>query len=255
MPWLDRPNDGRAKVIPARILLKYCLVAILAGVVLSMIVLSPLAMRTLATRTSDWQQLSDVGQAYGGISAVLSGLALLGIVGTVILQSRQIRETRYLALRDQHQALLRLAMENPRYNEAWGNSPSPPELDRDVTIYTNLVVNWFVTRYVVGASAAKDVRTNATYFFDGAVGRSYWSYVGKYWLRESQGKEAEALRIFHEEYERALRAGPPSRPLPAKTVGTEAAGSWLLRRLLHGSRTPGVGNPSDQDRTRRATRA
>jgi hypothetical protein len=38
-------------------------------------------------------RLSDVGQAYGAVSAVVSGLALLGVAVSLVIQQRQNRMT------------------------------------------------------------------------------------------------------------------------------------------------------------------
>src|SRR5690349_9103609 len=65
-------------------------VAAAAGVVIA-VVLSPLALPLVASRREDWQELSNVGQAYGGIAAVLSGLAFLGIIISLALQRRQTK--------------------------------------------------------------------------------------------------------------------------------------------------------------------
>ncbi|WP_407938842.1 DUF6082 family protein [Micromonospora rubida] len=75
------------------------------------IVLSPFLIGCISDSEIDWFRLADVGQAYGSVSVLVSALALVGIVATSIIQSRQMRIALEYAQREQHALLLRMAME------------------------------------------------------------------------------------------------------------------------------------------------
>jgi hypothetical protein len=67
-----------------------------------------------ASRTGlDWNRLSDIGQAFGGVSAVLSALAFCAIAASLLLQWRQLRMTTVIAARERHFDLVRLAVDDP----------------------------------------------------------------------------------------------------------------------------------------------
>jgi hypothetical protein len=69
-----------------RQLLVATIVVSVACVVLGGIAATPVLMRLTAGGDASWDELSDIGQAYGGVSAVLSGLAFCAIAGSLLLQ-------------------------------------------------------------------------------------------------------------------------------------------------------------------------
>jgi hypothetical protein len=62
----------------------------------------------------DWTRVTAIGQSYTGISAILSAFALMGVVHSINLQSRQVDITRSQAVRAMQFELLRLAMSDER---------------------------------------------------------------------------------------------------------------------------------------------
>jgi hypothetical protein len=88
------------------ILLLFAAVAVVSTVA------SPIAMQWLAGRSVDWARLSNVGQAYGGVSAVLSALAFCGIAVSLAFQWQQVRISQVVASRERHFELVRLTAEH-----------------------------------------------------------------------------------------------------------------------------------------------
>jgi hypothetical protein len=78
-----------------------------------LIVFSPLALSILDDGQRNWERLSLIGQSYGAISAVLAAAAVIGVALTLILQQRQMRESRRLAIRQFHTDLLAMAIDKP----------------------------------------------------------------------------------------------------------------------------------------------
>ena len=68
------------------------LTAFIAGFV-ALILSSPWLVRMIVPKSENWHDLSEIGQAYGGVSAILSGLAFCGIAGSLVLQWRQVQHT------------------------------------------------------------------------------------------------------------------------------------------------------------------
>ena len=103
-----------------RAVLASALIAI-AVFVVALVALSPLALRELSSiHGVYWPQLSDIGQTYGAASALLTGLALIGVAGSIVFQVRAIRVSREQAMREQHAHLIEMALTDPIYQRAWG---------------------------------------------------------------------------------------------------------------------------------------
>jgi hypothetical protein len=56
---------------------------------------------------------ANIGEAYGGVAAVLSGLALCGVVVSLAIQRRQLTIQLNLAVRERQFALTRILLEYP----------------------------------------------------------------------------------------------------------------------------------------------
>src|SRR5580693_5496470 len=78
------------------------------------IVFAPLGMALLAKANKNWVLLGNVGQAYGGISALVSALALVGVIGALLIQARQHRLDRIMAIRGRQAALFSIVREDPQ---------------------------------------------------------------------------------------------------------------------------------------------
>ena len=63
------------------------------------IVLAPFAMALIARAHQNWVLLGNIGQAYGGVSALISAIALVGVVGSLLIQARQHSLDRLMQLR------------------------------------------------------------------------------------------------------------------------------------------------------------
>jgi hypothetical protein len=93
-------------------------VALYGGVtsVAALLLLSPLLIGLVGDQFDvDWARLSEIGQSYTGISALLSALALVGVAASIRLQTKQTSITLQHSVRDLQFGLLRLAMDDPLY--------------------------------------------------------------------------------------------------------------------------------------------
>lgn len=71
------------------------LLALLIACGIILILLSPLGLEKLsAIKGIDWIRLSDVGQTYGAASALVAGIALVGVVISIVLQMRSLAVSR-----------------------------------------------------------------------------------------------------------------------------------------------------------------
>ncbi|MFF4489912.1 DUF6082 family protein [Streptomyces sp. NPDC001544] len=78
----------------------------------------------IGPRNADWEKLSQISQAYGALSVVLSAGALAGVAASLAYQARQTRiateETTWTA----HRELLLLSLANTEFLTCW----EPPSI-------------------------------------------------------------------------------------------------------------------------------
>ncbi|MFF5171906.1 DUF6082 family protein [Micromonospora sp. NPDC000089] len=195
---------------------------IITGAALGFIVavlLSPLLMRVLLRFSDEWGELSDVGQAYGGVSAILSAAALCGITASLILQYRDHRSSLLYNVSQRHFELVRFTLENPVYSRSWGEDGT--EEGYGLRSFCNLLTTHWLVLWRVGEIDDETLRGIAKGFFRSDVSRRYWAEVGPGWIKRPSRRDRRFMVILTEELERA-RA---SRLLPPTTTPSRASGS------------------------------
>ena len=79
--------------------------------IIGLVIFSPFAITELAHFRMNWLQLSNIGQTYGAVSALLSSLALVSVVVSLLYQSRDNQNAREQTTRTLQFELIRMAME------------------------------------------------------------------------------------------------------------------------------------------------
>jgi hypothetical protein len=191
---LDTASDHRhMKTLRTVVVLATLTLGLLAG-----IVASPWLMRPLIGRPQDWRELSDVGQAYGGVSALLSGFALCGIAASLLLQWRQVHLTREMTTRERHFELVKLGLEDPSLCLP-GTRGLAPEESRQWA-YSNLWVSLWATQWEMGSVEPAEVRRH----FDGLFGDDHslrwWGLFGPAWSITRNNRRKAFMKIAHAAY-------------------------------------------------------
>lgn len=181
---------------------------LIAMAAVALIGISPIALQAFDGTTGTWERLSFIGQTYGAASAIVSVLALVGIVVTLSYQAREAKlardETRRQAVGD----LLRMAMEDPDLDECWGPVPEPDDpKTRKQLLYTNMIVSEWSLSFETRALPEARLRVIANEMFQGRVGREYWRNVRETRLSTSAGRRE---RRFHEILDEEYRNARPS---------------------------------------------
>jgi Family of unknown function (DUF6082) len=139
-------------------------IAILVVGGVGLIVVSPAGLNLLsAVKGVNWLKLSSIGQTYGAVSALISGIALAGVVISLILQSHELNLAREQAFRTYHFDLIRFAIDNPSFISSWGYVPSEGASLEDVRKagYTNMIVSfWGTGTQQDGLTVARSVVTS-----------------------------------------------------------------------------------------------
>jgi len=110
----------------------------------------------------NWSQLSSIGQTYGAISALLTAMALIGVVASLLFQAREVRLAKEQAIRTFHHELIRMQLDDPLYMAALGapwDMPIPPEHDQiREFLYIHMWVSFWQTFYVMGMMPEDQLR-------------------------------------------------------------------------------------------------
>lgn len=175
------------------------------------VIASPAVMRQLYGN-ADYSVIADVGQAYGGASAVVACVALFIVTASILLQYRQLRQMRRDAAVDFTEELVLLAMENPKYRQCWGSRVAPDGIDEDLFYYCSKVIKNWARHWDLGLIDETRLREYLRGFFDAEVPRMFWEKHSE-WHRHGRGhSRREPFRdLVNDEYLRALRLGPPAR--------------------------------------------
>lgn len=159
----------------------------------------------------EWAQFSNEGQAYGGIAAVIGMLAIVGVVASLILQTRESAANRVQMERLFHSDLLKMTFEDPDLIECWGDVPSGSTEAKKVA-YVNLIFSYFFALFEIGRTTEVDLRREAAEIFTGSPARIYWPNARASW-EEFAGSRASRrfVAIMDEEYRRAVASTPTTR--------------------------------------------
>ncbi|WP_345630677.1 DUF6082 family protein [Rugosimonospora acidiphila] len=192
-------------------------------------ILSPFLLGVLKVFDgTDWARLSEIGQTYGAISAVLSALALGAVAVSVAIQARQAKADQIQAVRGFHLDLVRMQLDDlPTYLPCWGPLDLPSPTSQRRHIYTNLVFSYGSMGYNVGEISEPWLRDMLGGMFQGESARRYWLMARTAWIA-SAGTNRRGRRfvgIVDDEYRRAEEAGPPviaaAQPTVVQAASTE----------------------------------
>lgn len=208
---------------------RHFLTAILSAAliaVIGIVALSPFALVALAHFRHDWNVLSNIGQTYGAVSALLSSLALGGIVVSLLYQARDSQNAREQTTRSLQRELIKMVMDDPSLMTAagapWGfNIPFESGAIRE-HLYIQMWVSFLAGNYTIGELSDETVRDLAAReLFCSEAGRRYWTEVGKLQIAHSSGRRNRFFRILDGEYKELISSGVPVRS-PVKTNETSA---------------------------------
>lgn len=209
--------------------------AILLLVIVStgLVVLSPLALRALDNGDEvDWNRLSNIGETYGAVSAIVAAVALLGVTTSLVIQSREAGAARKNARRAHHVELMRMAMDDPRYMECWGPYLTESFAAEGQYTYVNLIVAHWYSEYEVGELSDTLLRATAASVFASVPGRVYWRSTGTFWRDNYAGRRAWRFhRVLEEAFQEAIRKPPSMPPAPPASIEPARAG-WRWGTVL-----------------------
>lgn len=189
-------------------------ILLLVIVAMGLVILSPLALPALDNGGEvDWSRLSDIGQTYGAVSAIVAAIALIGVMVSLVIQGREMKQARKNARRGLHVELMRMAMDDPRYMEVWGPYDTDTFAAEGQQTYVNLVVAHWYSEYEVGEMSDTLLRATSAEVFASVPGRRYWHTVGPFWRDNYSGRRARRFhQVLEETYQEAIKKPPATPP-------------------------------------------
>jgi Family of unknown function (DUF6082) len=176
----------------------------------ALILASPLALAWVGRVHTDWPLLGNVGQAYGGMSALISGIALLGVVASLVIQRRQHYLDANAFIRQRQSELFGLIREDPHlYWPLLGADIDDPDAVRRHTFR----VEWFtylLAGFESGYYSEDELRHEAfPALFRRERNRNYWERASGHWRMQIKTRGAQSfVRIADEELAVASATGP-----------------------------------------------
>lgn len=178
------------------------------------VLISPLMMVSLSSDNLPWGQLADVGQAYGGASAILSAVALCGVVASLLTQRQQVRQELAEMDREHHRDLIKLALDNPGFLEVLEAKTAVGPYARQ-ELFLNLVMMYWLAVWELGGIDEVELRAMTAGMFDHEVSRRWWARVEGVWVGTRGRRERRRfISIVSEELTKA-QLSPATLPASA----------------------------------------
>jgi len=151
-----------------------------------------------------WPQLADIGNAYGGVAAIISALALVGITASLLLQWRQTRLSLLFALREHHFELMKLGLEQPGLLTFGAEAEHSQEL-RAVR-YANMWVAFWALEWDLNIRSEAQLRVAVAplFQFNPPIVK-WWRTAAQTWSTRPTTHRRRFTAIISQECERAAR--------------------------------------------------
>lgn len=193
--------QSRARTSPSRFLPVLALFVLCAGVLPIIVLLFPLLLDG-AFGEADWETLAQIGGAYGGVSAVLSALALCGVAASLFFQWRQARDSNLIVMRERQFELIQLGITNPKL--IYVRLPGVAEEDLPVAQYANLWMAYWKLLWDLGNMSEIELdRLSYDLFTGSRIAYTWWEKVGPNWNVSGATRARLFMSIVTTSHERA----------------------------------------------------
>jgi len=165
----------------------------------------------------DWDELSSVGQSFGGISALLAAVALAVLARSIALQGAQTELNRMQSAREMQFHLMTRVLDDPTFAEPFlvGESDEQAVKRFRLGVFMTLHFRYLEFAFVTGGMSEAQLRRAVNLeLFSRPAFRSRWQEIRPHWSAVRRGREAMFVRIIDEEFYQACReARPVSNPV------------------------------------------
>ncbi|MEV7624107.1 DUF6082 family protein [Actinoplanes sp. NPDC089786] len=198
------------------------------------VVWAPVFLAQFARAPLPWSQLADIGDAYGGASALLSAAALCGIGVSLIYQQKQLRQELTGIDRHRHHDLIKIALDHPEFLQILEPEMAASPTGR-LEVYANLGMHYWLAAWELGEVDDDELRALAAMMFKNPVAREWWRRSGTSWIgTQTRRGRQRFIDLVSQEQLKASHAAPGRAPVVAPPPPA-VAGPRTRRRILHGS--------------------
>jgi hypothetical protein len=181
--------------------------------------------------TREAARRSAIGEYFGGVSAVFSGLALLLLIVTLLFQQRELKlQRRELALqredlaasRDElrrsaeadmralHVQLTKMVMDDPALAAVWNDFTGESARSLRQFLFANLTFSHYILAHSWGSYTDADLLVHARNLLASPVFQNYWARTRAHKSDLSpETPEAHVFRLFDQAFADARRRTPP----------------------------------------------
>ncbi|MEU7866999.1 DUF6082 family protein [Dactylosporangium sp. NPDC049140] len=175
------------------------LLALGAGMVLLTLLVAGVAAVALVDRLEGpevWNRWSEIGDSFGVLNGVVSGLAFAALMATLWFQSRELslqrfelrmqrdairqsgeelRRTADAGMRNLHFELLKMSIQDAALADVWPDPvPTSDETRRRQLLYANLVFQHLALSMTLAEHTDDEAREALRYIFESELMREYW---------------------------------------------------------------------------------
>jgi hypothetical protein len=190
----------------------YALTVIGALALTSALIIPPVVLMNGGISETSVDRLSNIGQAYGVISAVLSAVALAALAASILYQARQYRVDQIIAWQNSQESLLRLAIEDPATF-----APCIQDIDQFKDLeqvkryyFATLWLSFSRTSAELGLFTDADLRDEIfRNMFRSPVATELWR-IRRERILQTFGRLDGFWRVAEEEYQKSMSTRPAS---------------------------------------------
>ncbi|MET8152664.1 DUF6082 family protein [Actinoplanes sp. NPDC049668] len=172
---------------------------------------------------ADWGRWSDVGQTFGVLSSIISGLALVAVVVTARVQFRELQRSAAAELSMLHLEILKMSINDPQLAGVWpAFRPGLPEEKNRQFLYANIIYQFHWTSLKLNKATDEEVLGSMRYLFTSPIMREYWAVAERARTSLEPGSPehtfTKKLDELCRDYETAVAADHRYRSRPSMEV-------------------------------------
>lgn len=138
------------------------------------------------------------------ISTLISSIALLGVVVSLLLQARQLRVSQLQASRAAQLELVKMAMDNPKMAGSLYGYNDPETYSR--WVYLNWLLRYYELSYQMRDMTKASLKREAEALFKTEDSRNWWLMArGAYEVAATTRRAREFFVMVDVEFQRAMR--------------------------------------------------
>ena len=157
------------------------------------------------------EKAGELGDAFGAVNALFSGLAFAGVIYAIFLQRQdlalqreELSKSSGAGIRQVHIVLQQMAMRDQALQDVWYDDSTLKPAERRQHSYVNLVLSNWETLYANGSLTPEQLKRTAESHMKRRAFRSFWKSARKY--REDMANAGnDTAREFHAKVDSAYK--------------------------------------------------